>query len=202
MGFLEGKEPLACDHCSHYRGRAQRAEAAITPLRAKVERLQEQLRDTNGAMQAIEELIKKTGVLKALEIAACHHDIEKLQSELDRERLWIKEGKKLHDCQKEQIERLQAIAAKAPQCWRLNEAGELVQDCPVYVGMAIFYRTSETHLIVEEVVGKIEIDDVGTWLEWGFRRGLPAEECYGTREAAVEDAKGAGDEQTSPHSSK
>ena len=36
------------------------------------------------------------------------------------------------------VERLQAIVDKLPKCWRLNDAGELVQDCPVVPGMKVW----------------------------------------------------------------
>ncbi len=38
-----------------------------------------------------------------------------------------------------EVERLRAIVAKLPKCWRFNE-GELVQDWPVVPGMVVFYR--------------------------------------------------------------
>lgn len=41
------------------------------------------------------------------------HVLEELQAELDAERLWIKEGKKLHEVQKEQIAALKVDLVKA-----------------------------------------------------------------------------------------
>jgi hypothetical protein len=39
-------------------------------------------------------------------------EVERLAEEIEGERLWIKEGKKLHDVQKEEIERLREEVAK------------------------------------------------------------------------------------------
>ena len=38
-----------------------------------------------------------------------------------------------------EIDRLHGIVNKLPTCWRLNNAGELVQDVPVVPGMAVFW---------------------------------------------------------------
>ena len=37
-----------------------------------------------------------------------------------------------------EVERLQAIVDKLPKCWRLDEAGKLIQDVPVYLGMDLW----------------------------------------------------------------
>lgn len=39
MGFLEGREPLACSLCSHYRTKAQKAEAEVEQRKREVEAL-------------------------------------------------------------------------------------------------------------------------------------------------------------------
>ncbi len=39
------------------------------------------------------------------------------------------------------IGQLRSIVAKLPKCWRLNDAGELVQDCPVVPGMILWLPT-------------------------------------------------------------
>ena len=65
----------------------------------------------------------------ASEIMACRHKIERTRIE--------------NRTLREEVKRLQAIVDKLPKCWRLNEAGELVQDVPVVPGMILYNGTYE-----------------------------------------------------------
>ena len=86
--------------------------------------------------------------------------------------------------QAEKIERLQATLAKQPRCWRLNETGKLVQDRVVEIGMVIYYPLADSHLIIDQTVRRIETDEDGDWLSWGFRTGRSPDDCYDSCEAA------------------
>ncbi len=74
---------------------------------------------------------------------------------------------------------LQAIVAKLPKCWRLNEAGELVQDVSVVPGMTIWLEQKG------EVVSEI-LEDWGHVVSAVFDYTM---EIYDTRKAA-DAAKG------------
>ena len=123
-------------------------------------------------------------------------EIERLQSELDAERLWIKEGRKLHEVQHAEIERLRVTVDKMPKCWGLKD-GKLVQDVPVVPGMVVWRvwpdTAPECESICEEQVMATYEDGVklravyhsdGHW-----ETLIPLAELFSTRKAA-ETAKG------------
>ena len=90
-----------------------------------------------------------------------------------------------------EIERLRAIVDKLPKCWRLNEAGKLVQDEPILSGMNAVTicktNTEEVGVISVEAYAGGEFDIVirdGDGNEWY----LNEEELYLTK-AAAEAAK-------------
>ena len=59
-----------------------------------------------------------------------------------RLRCWCEEDDEEHAIVNEAldaIESLQAVIAALPKCWRLNDAGERVQDVPVVPGMHIWF---------------------------------------------------------------
>lgn len=52
-------------------------------------------------------------------------------------------------------ESLQAVVAALPKCWRLNDAGERVQDVPVVPGMKVFYRHAVRGTIYSDVIADL-----------------------------------------------
>ena len=61
----------------------------------------------------------------------------------------------LPDCSREyisaleqEIDRLQAIVDKLPKCWRLNENGELMQDCAVVLEDTIYDGNGHSYEVI------------------------------------------------------
>ncbi len=89
------------------------------------------------------------------------------------------------EAQQAKIERLQAIVDRLPKCWRLNDAGELVQDVPVVPGMIVWRVWSASEYLPCSIsklhypapVGPSAIMDSNL-------NNHPAADCYSTIEAA------------------
>ncbi len=79
----------------------------------------------------------------------------------------------------EEIKSLQAIVDKLPKCWRLNEAGALVQDMPVVIGMEVWVRNKQT-IIRKRQVFAITSTSAGD----GYHSHWPLGNCYSTEAAA------------------
>jgi hypothetical protein len=85
---------------------------------------------------------------------------------------------------------LRAVIDTLPKCWRLDEKGKLVQDCPLYPGKIVYgfhciyglikVAVDEQFNVVGEWMRHPDADDPreGGWpvLEWN--------QCYDTLEAA------------------
>ncbi len=91
-----------------------------------------------------------------------------------------------------EVERLQAIVDKPRKCWRLNEAGELTQDCLVVPGMVMYFYFGPSYRIelYKRTVKTIEADGWMTWIEKGPERGRMSEDCCNSNEAAEAEQKG------------
>ncbi len=78
-----------------------------------------------------------------------------------------------------ELERLQAVVDKLPKCWRLNEAGALVQDVPVVIGMEVWVRNKQTIIRKRQVLA-ITSTSIGD----GYHPHSAHADCYSTEAAA------------------
>ena len=118
-----------------------------------------------------------------VEISRLHAEVERLKSALVTEVTELK-GRLIP--LESQLATAQATIDKLPKCWRLNEAGELVQDCPVVPGMEL--HTPDGGLVTACWVSKngaAFLDGVVVYGEWSV------DNKFSTPEAAREasDAK-------------
>lgn len=93
----------------------------------------------------------------------------------------------------DQIRNLKAIVDGLPKCWRLNDAGELVQDAPVTPGMIVYHifgegiqqSTKEARYCQDWRPDSSKGEHVHLAVFGiGFGVGVPVSDCYSTREAA------------------
>lgn len=92
----------------------------------------------------------------------------------------------------DEIERLRAIIDKLPKCWRLNDAGKLVQDVPVVLEMELWRRWPNVALGCESArkhrVKAIYVDGVNLYCVShgdGYQETpILLGELFSTREAA------------------
>ena len=93
-------------------------------------------------------------------------------------------------------EELQAVVEKLeklPKCWRLNEAGERVQDWPVCLHDKVWlYAHTNNELSQGDVVIIHASGQIGVKIGYGIWERF-AEDCYNT-EAAAKAAREATDE--------
>lgn len=87
----------------------------------------------------------------------------------------------------DEIERLAAMVAPLPKCWRLVD-GKLIQDVLLMPGVRVYFRGMATPSeIRSEVIDRLTWTWKGMWLEWQDSPPNPGREphdCYSTREAA------------------
>lgn len=89
------------------------------------------------------------------------------------------------NAQSVEIERLQVIVNNVPKCWRLNEAGKLVQDVSVVPKMVVW--VSVTHKWDEPRKGRVcyvSVDSVCVDYEGGGDDWAFCDSLYSTRKAA------------------
>lgn len=70
----------------------------------------------------------------------------------------------IHAIERERDE-LRAIVSKLPLCWRLNGAGELVQDCPVTPGMKVYGWIHPGYNGLTYWVGSRKVEEPEIWNE-------------------------------------
>ena len=110
-------------------------------------------------------------------------EIERLQSESEYRSRTIAHYQEVVADQNDRAGRLQAIVGKLPKCWRLDEAGELVQDVPVVPGMKLWVLwDNEVHEFVAVTVRACSDRE---FLECDTNMS----KCYSTREAAEAGGK-------------
>jgi hypothetical protein len=83
-----------------------------------------------------------------------------------------------------EVERLQAIVAKLPKCWRLNDAGQLVQDVPMVPNMGVFVQSRRSPASPRYHVLRVFGNGVSVSCFPGEPKDVIPEDCYDTREAA------------------
>ena len=80
-----------------------------------------------------------------------------------------------------ELTRLQGVVDKLPKCWRLNDAGKLVQDVPVVPGMVLWFWDDADTLRSAPALVFVAGTLCSVHTSYGWVR---LTKCYSTREAA------------------